>query len=74
MSRAFVREDEGERWQPPAPRRAYRIVWRGHETQPPEVVRETDDLLDALRWLQTRDQRHLFELRDGHGVLLATAS
>ncbi|PTA67960.1 hypothetical protein [Deinococcus arcticus] len=74
MSRAFVREDEGERWQPPSPRRAYRIVWRGEAAQAPEVVRETDDLIEALRWLQARDQRHLFELRDGQGVLLATAS
>lgn len=69
MSRAFVKEDAGERWTPPAPQRTYRLVWTGGER--PEVLRETDDLLDALQWLAARE-RHGFELRDRAGALLAT--
>lgn len=71
MSRAFVKEDEGERWTPPAAPRAYRVVWTGYTGQP-EVMKETDDLLEALRWIGSRDRRE-FEIRDGRGVLLATA-
>ncbi|MVN87891.1 hypothetical protein GO986_14105 [Deinococcus sp. HMF7620] len=73
MSRAFVKEDEGERWQAPPPLRAYRILWPGDLGRPPEVVKETDDLLDAMRWLRGRDRSN-FELRDEQGVLLAIAS
>lgn len=69
MSRAFVKEDGGERWTPPAAARAYRLVWRGPGG--PETVRETDDLLDALHWLETRG-RPGFELRGDDGALLAT--
>lgn len=70
MSRAFVKEDGGEAWTPPLPGtpRAYRLVWRGPGG--PETLRETDDLLDALRWLSARD-RPGFELRDQDGALLA---
>lgn len=71
MSRAFVKEDEGERWTAPAAPRAYRVVWTGYTGQP-EVMKETDDLLEALRWMGSRDRRE-FEIRDLRGVLLATA-
>ncbi|SMB95695.1 hypothetical protein [Deinococcus hopiensis] len=68
MSRAFVREDGAERWTPPTPSRAYRLVWTG--PQGPETVHETDDLVLALHWLRERD-RPGFELRDHFGTLLA---
>ncbi|GAA5513235.1 hypothetical protein Dcar01_01961 [Deinococcus carri] len=69
MSRAFVKEDGGERWTPPALPRSYRLVWSGPGG--PETVHQTDDLLEALRWLAARD-RPGFELRDQDGALLAT--
>ncbi len=71
MSRAFVKEDGGEAWTPPlpGPPRAYRLVWRGPGG--PEILRETDDLLDALRWLKLRGGP-AFEVRDHTGALLAT--
>ncbi len=69
MSRAFVKEDGGERWTPPTVAREYRLVWRGPGG--PETVRETDDFLEALRWLEARS-RPGFELRDHSGALLAT--
>lgn len=69
MSRAFVKEDGGERWAPPVTSRAYRLVWRGPGG--PETLRETDDLLEGLRWLEARG-RPGFELRDQAGALLAT--
>lgn len=68
MSRAFVKEESAERWSPPAEPRAYRLIWPGPDG--PETVHETDDLLGALRWLQTRE-RSGFELRDRDGALLA---
>ena len=68
MSRAFVKEDEGSRWERPAAPREYRLLWIGDSQ--PEVLRETDDLLDALRWLAARE-RPGFELRDRAGALLA---
>ena len=68
MSRAFVKEDGGERWSPPGTPHAYRLVWPG--VNGPETVHQTDDLLGALRWLAARD-RPGFELRDREGVLLA---
>ncbi|GGL89419.1 hypothetical protein GCM10010840_29410 [Deinococcus aerolatus] len=75
MSRAFVKEEAGAPWTPPSTPRAYRIVWTGDAVpggpQQPEVMRETDDLLDALRWLSDRP-RPGFELRDADGELLAT--
>ncbi|GAA0510043.1 hypothetical protein GCM10008937_17400 [Deinococcus depolymerans] len=64
-----MKEDEGERWVPPATRRTYRVVWTGYAE--PEVMKETDDLLEALTWMGSRDRRE-FELRDAQGVLLAT--
>ncbi|MFC4638631.1 hypothetical protein [Deinococcus hohokamensis] len=71
MSRAFVKEDAGERWTPPTPARAYQVIWTAGPQ--PEVLRETDDLLDALQWLASRD-RSGFELRDRQGLLLATVA
>ena len=71
MSRAFVKEDEGSPWMAPKPVRAYRVLWTGDAQ--PEVLRETDDLLDALRWLSER-ARPGFELRDQAGSLRATSA
>ncbi|MDL2342641.1 hypothetical protein QOL99_00590 [Deinococcus sp. MIMF12] len=71
MSRAFVKEDGGERWTPPTQPHAYRVVWPGPAGA--EVVHETDDFLGALRWLAARE-RPGFELRDRAGALLATAA
>ncbi|UBV42832.1 hypothetical protein LAJ19_00960 [Deinococcus taeanensis] len=70
MSRAFVKEDEGERWTPPTRPGTYRVIWTG-DPDATEVLKETDDLLEALRWMTTRNRRE-FELRDAHGALLAT--
>jgi hypothetical protein len=75
MSRAFVKEEAGAPWAPPSTARAYRVIWTG-DADPespvrPEVMRETDDLLDALRWLAARP-RPGFELRSADGELLAT--
>ncbi len=69
MSRAFVKEEAGAPWTPPAAPHAYRVVWTGNAQ--PEVMRETNDLLDALRWLAGRS-RPGFELRGAGGELLAT--
>lgn len=75
MSRAFVKEEAGAPWTPPPAPRAYRVVWAGdagfQNAARPEVMRETDDLLDALRWLAERP-RPGFELRGAGGELLAT--
>jgi len=71
MSRAFVKEDGGERWTPPTHPHTYRVLWHGPGGS--EIVYETDDLLDALRWLAARE-RPGFELRDRAGALLATAA
>ena len=51
---------------PPAAKREYRIL-HGQE-----VLRETDDLLDALHWIQERPTSG-FELRTHDGRLLALA-
>lgn len=69
MSRAFVKEDGGERWTPPPAPARYRLLWQGPGGA--ETVYQTDDLLGALRWLAGRD-RPGFELRDQDGTLLAT--
>ncbi|MFC3860766.1 hypothetical protein ACFOPQ_08315 [Deinococcus antarcticus] len=66
MSRAFVKEDAEGRWTAPAALHEYRVLIEG------EVVRETDDLLDALNWMQGRPARG-FELRSRDGQLLAVA-
>lgn len=70
MSRAFVKEDGGERWTPPAEAHEYRVLLPSPGA--PEVVRETDDLLDALSWMRARPHAG-FELRDRAGRLLACA-
>lgn len=64
MSRAFVKEDVGERWTPPAPAHEYKIVLDD------ETLHETDDLLSALNWVSQR-QRGGFEVRSKEGRLLA---
>ncbi|UQN05244.1 hypothetical protein [Deinococcus sp. QL22] len=64
MSRAFVKEDSGERWTPPTAPAQYRIVLPTDHG--PEVLRETDDLLTALQRLQAG-----LELRDRQGILIA---
>lgn len=69
MSRAFVKESDGEPWTAPETPLAYRVIWTGTPDHP-EVLRETDDLLDALHWLSARPQPG-FELRDAQGTLLA---
>lgn len=66
MSRAFVKEEAGERWTPPRPPTEYRILLGQ------EVLRETDDLLDALKWM-AQCPTHGFELRTRDGHLLAVA-
>ena len=68
MSRAFVKEESGERWTPPEPVHELR-VWLGGES-----VYETDDLPAALRWLAERPPRALaggFQVRTREGRLLA---
>lgn len=64
MSRAFVKEDAGERWTPPATPCEYRVVLDE------EKLHETNDLLDALNWLYARPSGG-FELRTKDGQLLA---
>lgn len=70
MSRAFVKEDGGERWTPPAEAHEYRVVLP--RTGTPEIVRETDDLIGALLWMRARPSAG-FELRARDGKLLACA-
>ena len=67
MSRAFVKEDAGAAWEPPAEQRRYQVVWPGGAER--EVVFESDDLLGALRWMVDK-RRPRLELREG-SVLLA---
>ncbi|WP_291423438.1 hypothetical protein [Deinococcus sp.] len=66
MSSAFIKEEAGERWTPPAPLREYKILLGS------EVLRETDDLLDALQWSAQRPVSGL-EIRTREGRLLAVA-
>lgn len=68
MSRAFVKEEGGERWVPPVKAAAYR-VWVDAPGGP-EAVHESEDLLGALHWLETRPHGG-FELRTREGRLLA---
>lgn len=68
MSRAFVKEDGGEPWTPPAPLHELQI-WLGGE-----MVHESDDLQDALNWLWARPAPLLergFAVRTREGRLLA---
>lgn len=66
MSRAFVREDAGERWTAPAAPQEYRILYGL------DVVHETDDLLEAIRWLENRPVSG-FAVRAKDGGLIAVA-
>jgi hypothetical protein len=68
MSRAFVKEDGGGRWEPVAEARAYRVVWAGAGER--EVLRESDDLLELLTWAQSRPAG-AFDVTGAGGELLA---
>ncbi|ANC72036.1 MULTISPECIES: hypothetical protein [Deinococcus] len=70
MSRAFVKEDGGERWTPPAKAADYRVVFETLDG--PETVYEADDLLGALRWAAARPGAG-FEVRGRDGRLLAVS-
>ncbi len=65
MSRAFVKEDGGGRWERPVVL-GYQVRETGHT----EVLHQSDDLLDLLHWLKVNTQEH-YELRDRSGLLLA---
>lgn len=71
MSRAFVKEDEGGKWEGPVARAPFRVLCAGAGA--PDTLREGDDLLGLLRWAATRPQGPL-ELRREDGTLLATVS
>lgn len=66
MSRAFVKEVGDKSWSGSA---EYQVVW-SEQPNTPEVMHETNDLLDAVRWLANREDKGL-ELRDAAGVLIA---
>lgn len=68
MSRAFVKEEAGSAWEPPAEQCRYQVVLPGSGHR--EVVFQADDLLKVLRWMSDVRRPHL-ELRDRAGVLLA---
>ena len=70
MSRAFVKEDGGERWTPPAKAAEYRVLLETPSGT--EAVYEADDLLGALRWASTRPGAG-FEVRSRDGRLLAVS-
>ncbi|TSA86080.1 hypothetical protein FNU79_07770 [Deinococcus detaillensis] len=64
MSRAFTKEDSGIRWEAPAEAKAYRVLWDGSGEN--DVLRESDDLLELLKWAQAREQgRYLVQSADG---------
>lgn len=68
MSRAFVKEEAGSAWEPPAEPGRYQVIWP--EGAGREVVFQADDLLGALRWMSDTRRPHL-ELWDRSGTLLA---
>ncbi len=68
MSRAFTKEDSGVRWEAPAEARAYRLLWDGSGGN--DVLRESDDLLELLRWAQGRAQGQ-FVVQSAEGAVLA---
>ena len=68
MSRAFVKEEGGGRWEPTAAPGAYRVVWAGNGER--DVLRESDDLLELLSWARGRPQG-AFEVTGPGGELLA---
>ncbi|WP_424951139.1 hypothetical protein [Deinococcus sp.] len=65
MSRAFIREDGPTRWEP-----ITTALYQLRAVGDPEVLRQGDDLLELLRWMETHGQGG-YELRDQHGLLLA---
>lgn len=70
MSRAFVKEDGGERWTPPAKAAEYRVSLDTPDG--PETVYEADDLLTVLQWVSQRPAQG-FEVRGRDGRLLAAS-
>lgn len=60
MSQAFVREVDGERWQAPGEPCAYRVL-----DGQAEVVFESDDMLQALRWLRRSQVPVVLQSREG---------
>ena len=68
MSRAFVKEDGGERWQPARPPAAYRAYLVAPEGL--SVAREDDDLAALLQWAARREGG-AYEVRDARGHRLA---
>ncbi len=71
MSRAFVKEDEGQKWEAPAQARQYRVLWAGSGNA--DILREGNDLLELLRWVAARPHGQ-FEVRGQDGTLLATVA
>lgn len=65
MSTAFIKEQDGGRWEAPVVF-AYGVRAAGE----PDVLLQSDDLLEVLHWLE-RQEHGSFELRDRAGLLLA---
>ena len=65
MSRAFVKEDGGDRWERPV-LFDYQVRQKGDS----EVLFRSDDLMELLHWLEGQE-RGRYELRDQGGLLLA---
>lgn len=68
MSRAFVKEDGGERWEPERPGAAYRAYLLTPEGA--ELIREGESLAALLRWAEGLG-RGEYEVRDAQGARLA---
>ena len=68
MSRAFTKEDGGVRWEAPAEARAYRLLWDGSGQS--DVLRESDDLLELLKWAREREQGK-YLVQSAEGAVLA---
>lgn len=66
MSRTFVKEGKNQDWSAVA---KYQVLWTG-QFNTPEIMHQTNDLLDAVRWLSNRKDEGL-ELRDAEGILIA---
>lgn len=67
MSTAFIKEQEGGRWEAPVV-----FAYQMRATGEPDVLLEGDDLLELLHWLE-RQEDGGFELRDHTGLLLAAS-
>jgi len=65
MSTAFIKEQDGGRWEAPVV-----FAYRVRATGEPDVLVQSDDLLELLHWLE-RQEHGGFELRDSTGLLLA---